>query len=226
MRRARMSAVAGLPVAITLLAVVAGCADRENDLDTYYDDPPAGDDRSGGQSEQGSSGGSGAPRSGDTSSSQAEEPQGTPASADSALLLTDDDVREEGVTPIAPSAVEADPAAPTCLTTIARHPGAAEVGERAWEYPTGSTLHHLVTRYAERPAADVLAEQVACGGEEIPVSGAPDGVDTHAWCQVGTCTVVIAAEDVLSTVEVRAADRVSAQEAVGRLAPLAVGKHA
>ncbi|OLT46716.1 hypothetical protein BJF85_15970 [Saccharomonospora sp. CUA-673] len=219
--------MAGLPVAITLLAVVAGCADRENDLDTYYDDRPAG----GEAADSGDANGGGSEESAESTQGQREghgaapERAEPPVPARSSAMLTDDDVRAEGVTPVAPSSVTGDPAAPTCLTTIAGSPGAAEVDERAWTYPTGSTLHHLVTRYAERPAAEVLAEQVACGGEEIPVSGAPEGLDTHAWCQVGTCTVAIAAEDVLSTVEVRAAEPASAREAIDRLAPAAVAKH-
>ncbi|MCP2251528.1 hypothetical protein LY13_000256 [Prauserella aidingensis] len=215
--------MAGLPVAITLLTVVAGCADRENDLDTYYDDRPATGEPTGT---------SAAPRSDGTQDGTATEQQG--GGADSAparpagpsVLLTGEDVRNEGVEPVAPSTVGADPAAPTCLATIAVQSGAAEIHERAWRYPTGSTLHHLVTRYEGRPAADVAAEQVGCGGEEIPVSGAPEGVQPQAWCQLGTCTVVIAADDTLSTVEVRAADQAGARDAINRLAPIAVGKHA
>lgn len=216
--------MAGLPVAITLLTVVAGCADRENDLDTYYDDRPATGERS--------DDAEAAPRSdGDSQDEATRQGEGSADAgpeqpAGQRVLLTAEDVREEGVVPIAPSTVGADPAAPTCLATIAQQSGAAEVQERAWRYPTGSTLHHLVTRYEDRPAADALAGQVACGGEELPVSGAPEDVETHAWCQAATCTVVIAAEDTLSTVEVRAADQGSATEAIHRLAPLAVGKYA
>ncbi|GAA1193312.1 hypothetical protein LY12_001450 [Prauserella alba] len=216
--------MAGLPVAITLLTVVAGCADRENDLDTYYDDRQATGERSDDAAAAPPSDGG----SRSAPSQRRDGPAGTgPAQpAGQGVLLTAEDVAEEGVVPIAPSTAGADPAAPTCLATIAQQSGAAEVQERAWRYPTGSTLHHLVTRYEDRSAADVLAGQVACGGEELPVSGAPEGVETNAWCQVATCTVVIAAEDTLSTVEVRAADQGSATEAVHRLAPLAVGKYA
>ncbi|GAA1227745.1 hypothetical protein GCM10009676_07580 [Prauserella halophila] len=215
--------MAGLPVAITLLTVVAGCADRENDLDTYYDDRPAAGERS--------DDAAAAPRSDGTLQGETTQQGGdadtAPAQpAGQGLLLTPEDVREEGVAAIAPSSAGADPAAPTCLATLAEQPGAVEIDERAWRYPTGSTLHHLVTRYENRSAADVPADQVACSGEEIPVSGAPQGVDAQAWCQAATCTVVIAAEDVLSTVEVRAADQGSATEAIHRLAPVAVGKHA
>lgn len=215
--------MAGLPVAITLLTVVAGCADRENDLDTYYDDRPATGERTGTAATPGTDG----TQDGAATGQEGGGADSAPARpADRSVLLTGDDVRDEGVEPIAPSTVGADPAAPTCLATIAGQSGAAEFRERAWRYPTGSTLHHLVTRYEARSAADVAAGQVGCGGEEIPVSGAPEGVETQAWCQVATCTVVIAADDTLSTVEVRAADRGSARDAINRLAPVAVGKHA
>lgn len=216
--------MACLPVAITLLTVVAGCADRENDLDTYYDDRPATGERTDDTAAP--------PRSGGASQNESPpqrsggETSGRAQPAGQGVLLTADDVREEGVVPIAPSTAGADAAAPTCLATIAEQSDPAQVRERAWRYPTGSTLHHLVTRYEGRPAAEVPAGQVACGGEQVPVSGAPEGVDTSAWCRDATCTVVIAVEDVLSTVEVRAADRGSAAEAIRRLAPIAVGKHA
>lgn len=216
--------MAGLPVALTLLTVVAGCADRENDLETYYDDRPATGERSEESAAPPQS--DRTPRSGTTQRDSGGAESSPAPSREQDLLLTAEDVRDEGVVPIAPSTAGADPAAPTCLSTIADQSGAQQIRERTWRYPTGSTLHHLVTRYEGRPAAEVPAGQVACGGQELAVSGTPEGVDTHAWCQAGTCTVVIAADDLLSTVEVRAADQGSATDAIHRLAPIAVGKHA
>ncbi|MFC4003399.1 hypothetical protein ACFS2C_16505 [Prauserella oleivorans] len=202
MRRARIA------VALAVLAAsAAGCADRPNDLDTYYDDTPAAEPPS--------------PEPRASSAAPASEPTGL-VEAVRAAEFTDEDVAAEGVRPAS------SPAAPAgCLARVPlAMVGSAHV-EHHWQYPTGSTLHQLVTTYPDRRAADVLRARTQCAGDELDVPGVSDqdGVDAHgAWCARGTCTVLLAAGPVLSGVQVDAADSTRAAAAIRRLAPVAAAK--
>ncbi|MFF5987413.1 hypothetical protein [Prauserella flavalba] len=204
MRRARVA------VAVTALAAagLAGCADRPNDLDTYYDER---------ETATGSPTASSPPPS-----APPPEPAADPAALAAAVdgaVLTGEDVVAEGVEPVAPPAV-----AEGCLAEIPLGLVDIERRDARWAYPTGSTLDQLVTAYADRPAAEILTSRVRCAGDELEVP-LEIAVDAHAaWCAEGTCTVLLAGGNVLSGVQVTAADGARAAAAVQRLAPAAAAK--
>ncbi|MBK1782939.1 hypothetical protein [Prauserella cavernicola] len=207
MRRARVA------VAVTAFAAasLAGCADRPNDLGSYYDEP-----------ETTAQTPEPAPAATSSSSEPPSPPRADPAvlgaEADSAVL-TDEDVASEGVLPAG-----APQSAQGCLAEVPLELVAAERRDARWDYPTGSTLAQLVTVYADRPAADVLGTRVRCDGAELELPVAQD-VDAHtAWCADGTCTALFASGNVLSGIQVSATDDARAQAAVQRLAPIAAAK--
>lgn len=205
MRRARIA------VALAVLTVsVAGCADRPNDLDTYYEETPATDQPATP---------SPAPRDSATPDSDA---TGL-AEAVRTAALTDEDVAGEGVGPGSGLPAASD----GCLARIPlAMVGSARV-ERSWEYPTGSTLHQLVTGYPDRPAAEVLRSRAQCAGDDLhlPDVAEADGVEAYgAWCAGGTCTVLLAGDALLSGVQVDAGDGTRAAAAIRRLAPIAAAK--
>ncbi|MEU6641646.1 hypothetical protein ABZ863_03765 [Saccharomonospora sp. NPDC046836] len=202
MRRARVV------VAVTALtaAGLTGCADRPNDLDTYYDDTVT----------------TTTPESTlqDTLPESTADP--SPA-ADAATLaavvhgavLTPEDVAAEGVSPAAPPAGMSG-----CLAQVPFGLVAPEHRAARWTYPTGSTLDQLVTAYPDRPAAEVLESRVRCDGEELGIVPEP-AVAHAAWCADTTCTILLAKGHLLSGVQVAAADRERAAAAIQRLAPVA-----
>jgi hypothetical protein len=199
-RQGRAVAIA----AVTLVGLT-GCADRPNNLETYYDDPPS------------SSTPQPAPSSSPSARAETSAPT-KPASAPLALAvntasLTPADLAAEGVRP-APVAGRFT----GCLLTAA--PGTRTT---TWTYPSGSALSQQVTAYPDRRAADVLAT-LRCAGKPFPMP-VPPGVDVaRAWTDGGTCTVLLAKGHVLSGLQVVSNNGARAADAAKRLAPIAAGK--
>ncbi|SFQ55797.1 hypothetical protein SAMN05421810_109199 [Amycolatopsis arida] len=196
----------GAAIAVVVLVGlgVAGCSDRPNDLNTYYDDPaPAAEPET-------------AARSGPVTASP---PPPTPSAAPvrpavDAAVLTDADVAAEGVRPS--TRVERA----ECFASLTAPPG-AQVREAGWEYPTNSALTQLVIGYPDRPAAEVVTAATCAGGEPLALP-APPGADAHrAWCVGPRCTVLLARDHVVSTVTVAAGSTGRASAAVTRLVPVA-----
>ncbi|PRX45069.1 hypothetical protein B0I33_110168 [Prauserella shujinwangii] len=207
-----------LVIAMAVLAAtaLAGCADRPNDLDTYYDEPA-------GSTGQAQRPGSPGPRS----PAPEPTPRPDPETGDSAALaevvdatvLAAEDVAAEGVAPAEPVV-----AAEGCLAAIPVGLVSRQRRDAAWRYPTGSTLLQRVTGYPDHAAADVLDGRVRCAGEPLEVAVDPP-VDGHAaWCADTACTILLARGPVLSAVEVEAGERVRAAEAVRRLAPIVAAR--
>ncbi|WP_158883888.1 hypothetical protein [Amycolatopsis anabasis] len=199
----------GRAVAIAAVALVGltGCADRPNDLDTYYDDPTT----------------SAPPERATPSAVAAPVPPPPPpmnqtAAAVAAATLTDADVAAEGVRPAGM------PVRTTgCLAAVP--PGETPPGYRnpSWVYPSGSSLTQQVTGYPRRSAADVLRE-LRCAGNPLVVPIPPGAEAVRAWCADGTCTVLLARGEVLSGLQVTASTAARAADAAKRLAPIVAAK--
>jgi hypothetical protein len=187
-----------LAVATVALFGLSGCADRPNDLDTYYDDPvptPTVEPAQPSVLPQAAP----APR---TSTS-------TPVpAAVSAALLTDEDVAEEEVVP-------GESKVSGCLTGLTRGTSRSA----AWSYPSGSTLEHQVTEYTDRDAADVVA-QANCDGKKLTLAKQQGVEAQRAWCDGTTCTVVLAKGKLVSALSVTAGTEARATDAAKRLLPL------
>ncbi|MFC5114831.1 hypothetical protein ACFPN7_48840 [Amycolatopsis halotolerans] len=142
-----MPAVAVL-VGLGALAGLAGCGNRPNNLETYYDDPAP-------------SPGTSAPVAPPVS--RAVDPPVVSSSAvpdpgrAQAALLSDSDVAEEGVAP-------GSGRVSGCLNGLA----AGERKSVSWVYPSGSALTHEVTVYAGRSGEDVVAG-AHCGEQRFRV---------------------------------------------------------
>ncbi|WP_216204766.1 hypothetical protein [Amycolatopsis aidingensis] len=194
-------------VTAVALAGLGGCADRPNDLDTYYDDPPD-------TTEAGTSSPPTTQAPPAASSVSSPPPTGLREAVGSALL-TATEVAEEGVQPAGVSG----PAG--CLAEL---PPPAEPALRraaSWEYPTGSALRQQVTGYPDRPAAEVLGSFNCAEGQPFSVT-MPGGTEAErAWCVGTRCTVLLAGEQVVSGVQVDAGSAERAREALVRLAPVA-----
>lgn len=204
-------------VAAVTAVGVTGCADRPNDLDTYYDDPASEDPPADG-------GDSTAPTTTAAPRTSEQAPTVDAAALGRAVgsaRLTPADVAEEGVQP-APAA-DALPGDPGCAARIPSGEGKPREQGR-WTYPTGSLLEQVVTGYPGQRAADVLATRVHCAGDpvdaaQLPAAAALDG--QRAACEGTTCTVLLASGNVLSAVQVTAGERPRAIEALRRLTPVA-----
>ena len=195
MRQALVLAAAGL------LLCLSGCADRANDLDTYYDAA-----REAGQ---------GGPTPGPTTPSPVPTaPRSDPdlAARVAAAQLTDADVVKEGVNPSLPTPPES-----ACLDRIPT--GGTPPGSMTWQYPTGSRLSQEVNAYADRGAADVLAS-LPCPGEELSLDVPAETDGARGWCEAEACTVVLARGPLLSAVHVVAGTPERAAEAAQRLTPI------
>ncbi|SNR79319.1 hypothetical protein SAMN06265360_119101 [Haloechinothrix alba] len=215
-------------VGVALVAVVSACADRPNDLDTYYDDRDGSTERAQRADETGGPGSDGAPAG--TAGAEAQRTAG-------AALMWDGDVAEEGV-----QRRESGPGAPEgCLAEVLggdegdasdsagdsgdtdSDEGADSYHAAAWEYPTGSQLDHYVTALPA-DSGSVLAA-LDCPGEPLDVDVA--GIDEHtALCvhveqEHSTCTALLQHEQVFSVVRVTARWAPRAEEAIERLAPIA-----
>ncbi len=186
-------------VATVALFGLSGCADRPNDLDTYYDDPtptPTIEPATPSVRPQAAP----VPLPSETSAP-------VPATV-SAALLTDEDVAEEEVVP-GQSKVSG------CLAGLTRGTSRSA----AWRYPSGSTLEHQVTEYPDRTGADVVAE-ADCEGRKVTLVK-QQGVDAQrAWCDGTTCTVLLAKGNLVSVLSVTAGTEARATDAAKRLLPV------
>ncbi|MBA0125815.1 hypothetical protein H0B56_09705 [Haloechinothrix sp. YIM 98757] len=215
-------------VGVALVAVLSACADRPNDLDTYYDDRDGSTERAEQAGQADGPGTDDEPAS--TVDAQAQRTAG-------AALMWDGDVADEGV-----QRRESGPGTPEgCLAEVLDGGGGdASDGEgdsgdtdsdevtdsyhaAAWEYPTGSHLDHYVTALPA-DSGSVLAA-LDCPGEPLDVD--VTGIDEHtALCvhveqEDSTCTALLQHEQVFSVVRVTARWAPRAEEAIERLAPIA-----
>ncbi|RSM58796.1 hypothetical protein DL991_42490 [Amycolatopsis sp. WAC 01375] len=187
-----------LAVATVALFGLSGCADRPNDLDTYYDDP--------------------APTPTVEPAQPSVKPQAAPVppsstrapvpAAVSAALLTDEDVVEEEVVP-------GESKVSGCLTGLTR----ATSRSATWSYPSGSTLEHQVTEYTDRDASDVVA-QADCEGKKLTLTKQAGVEIQRAWCEGTTCTVLLAKGKLVSALSVTAGTEARATDAAKRLLPI------
>ncbi|MFE6613883.1 hypothetical protein [Amycolatopsis sp. NPDC057786] len=186
-----------LAVATVALFGLSGCADRPNDLDTYYDDP--------------------APTPAAEPSQPSVKPQANPVppsstrppapAAVSAALLTDEDVAEEEVVP-------GEGKVSGCLTGLTRDTSRSA----AWSYASGSTLEHQVTEYTDRDASDVVL-RADCDGKKLTLAKQTGVEIQRAWCDGTTCTVLLAKGKLVSALSVTAGTEARATEAAKRLLP-------
>ena len=199
MRRRQVPAVAAL-VGLGALAGLAGCGNRPNDLEHYYDDPaPAPSSQPHVQTEIAAQTPSPVPP---PSSAPAPDPRRADA-----VLLSDADVAEEGVRP-------GTGKVSGCLTGLA----AGERKSVSWVYPSGSALTHEVTAYAGRSGAEVVSA-AQCAGAPV-VLPPQQGVDgQRAWCEGSTCAVLLAKGSLVSALSVAASTPERAQDAAKRLLP-------
>ena len=197
----------GVVLAAVLLTGLTGCADRPNDLETYYEKQ------------------TGSPSS--TTPSPSTSTVAPPAAVDPAAsaqtaiagevadaVLSKDDLVREGVRQAATPAENGD-----CFSAV---PSGDPRGA-SWTYSSGSSLLQQVTGYLDRTAVDVLTK-VQCEGQALTVP-LPSGADAvRGWCQGTTCTVLLAGGHVLSGLQVTASSLSRATDAVRSLAPLAAKK--
>ncbi|MFD9962538.1 hypothetical protein [Amycolatopsis sp. NPDC058986] len=189
-----------LAVAAVALFGLAGCADRPNDLETYYDDPT--------------------PTSTPSPASAAAKPPtpapsraAVPRTVDPALaLLSDEDVAEEEVHP-------GQGKASGCLGD----PAGAAQRSASWLYASGAVLSHQVSAYPDRKGADVVAT-AKCEGRPVTLPPQPGVSAQRAWCAGGTCTVWLAKGNLVSVLSVAASTEARAMDAAKRLSPLVAGK--
>ncbi|WAL63320.1 hypothetical protein ORV05_20065 [Amycolatopsis cynarae] len=196
-------------LAAVALTGLAGCANRPNNLETYYDSTAPATD---------SVHASAAASSSAPVSAAAVDPAAAAreAIADevASAVLTKDDLAKEGVHA---AASRADNAA--CFNAVP----AGDPRGSTWVYGSGASLTQLVTGYLDRPATDVLA-QVQCDGTKLNIQLPPGATAVHAWCQGATCTVLLAAGHVLSGLQVTASTAARATDAVKSVTPLAAKK--
>lgn len=193
-------------LAAVVLTGLTGCADRPNDLETYYDKPAGA--------------GSPSPVPPATSSSvpveqaSANGPVNHIAQDVAAAVLTKTDLAGEGVREAAARAANG-----SCFDAVP----AGDPRGSTWLYSSGSSLTQQVTGYLDRTAGDVLAH-VACGGQALTVARPPGAEAVRAWCDGTTCTLLLAGGHVLSGLQITASTQNRAAEALKTLAPRAAGK--
>lgn len=198
-------------LAAVVLTGVTGCADRPNNLETYYDKP----------------GNSPSP---EIASPPVTTPGATPGAAGSqppvsstdnvvaqeviAAVLTTADLVHEGV-----RAAATRPPDGACFDAVP----AGDPRGASWLYNSGSSLVQQVTGYLDKSATDVLGH-VQCGGQPLAVPLPSGATVVRGWCQDTTCTVLLASGHVLSGLQVTAGTVARAAEAVRSLAPIAAAK--
>lgn len=220
----RVQALAGAAVLPVLLATA--CSDRPNDLYTYYDD---------------------ASPAAETTSSAAAAPRPAPSVAVTTTARRQSDPASAALTAIDLAAEEVQPdgahqtavltALPDCAAPL---PAASSAVGSTWRYPSGSVLRQYVAVHQAdvAPVVASLSAALDCGA--FTVEGlryeintatkitAPGAEAQHSWCATNprrsTCSLALAAGDVLSIVTVEASTLARAQAAIGRLAPVAGGK--
>ncbi|WP_235022586.1 hypothetical protein [Amycolatopsis alkalitolerans] len=189
-----------------LLAGLAGCADRPNNLETYYDRPAGAATTS--------TPPPAAPGKPDAAAAAASSAQREIADEVTAAVLTKSDLAGEGVRP----ATER-PESSACFNGVP----AGDPRGASWTYSSGSSLIQQVTGYLDETATGVL-DRVRCDGRALDLP-LPSGAESvRGWCSGGTCTVLLAAGHVLSGLEVSATTSTRAEDAVKSLAPLAARK--
>lgn len=189
---------------------LAGCGNRPNNLETYYDDPaPVSDTPSAAAAP--------VPRP-QTAPSAPVKPRPDPravavaVAAVAGALLSDEDVAEEGVHPGAGKVLG-------CLTGLA----AGERRSASWMYPSGSVLDHQVTAYPDRSGADVVSG-AECAGTALSLPAQEGVTGLRAWCEGSTCTVLVAKGNLVSALSVAASTPTRAADAAKRLLPKLVAK--
>lgn len=191
-------------LAAVVLAGVTGCANRPNNLETYYQKP-----------------GSSPTAPGSAPAAQSTQVQApVPAAADAVArqvtdaVLTQADLTREGVRPATDR-----PANGACFDTVP----AGDPRGASWRYSSGSELTQQVTGYLDKPATDVLGG-VQCEGQKLTLTLPQGATAERGWCQGSTCTVLLAAGHVLSGLQVNSSSSSRAAEAVKSLAPIAAAK--
>lgn len=191
-----------------VLTGLAGCADRPNDLETYYNRPadavttttPPPAPAAHGVADQAAAASSSA--------------QQAIAEQVSAAVLTKSDLSSEGVRAATERAENG-----ACFDSVP----AGDPRGASWTYASGSSLTQQVTGYLDETATDVLS-RVQCDGQKLSLP-VPSGADAvRGWCASGTCTVLLAAGHVLSGLQVTATTTARASDAVKSLVPLAAEK--
>lgn len=224
MRRVHLLAATGAVLVPVLFT--SGCADRPNDLDTYYDDPPAAAPAA-----------PSAPATPPPAPSSSAAAPSTPAPDAAGLLrrgaLTAPDLASQEVTEGA-SADEVQAVLTDCAVPLT---GATDGRTTGWSYASGSTLSQYLAVFPEGAAAVVDAVDEGLGCPTYDRDGATyrvdraftvdqlTGVDAQlSWCSRGpktTCTLLVAKDTVLTSVAVTAGTQSRAQKAVTEVAPLA-----
>jgi hypothetical protein len=191
-----------LAVAAVAFVGLAGCGNRPNNLETYYDDPtPVRDTPSAAAAP--------APRLPVVPKPDA---RAVAIAAVPRALLSDEDVAEEGVHPGAGKVSG-------CLTGLA----AGEQRSASWVYPSGSVLDHQVTAYPDRSGADVVSG-ADCAGTVLSLPAQAGVTGLRAWCEGSTCTVLVAKGNLVSALSVAASTPTRAADAAKRLLPKLVAK--
>ncbi|AIJ23634.1 hypothetical protein [Amycolatopsis methanolica] len=192
-------------LAAVVLTGLTGCADRPNDLETYYDKPADATTPVTTPSASPS-----------VSVGQAAEltPVNHIAEDVAAAVLTKSDLSGEGVREAAARAANG-----SCFDAVP----AGDPRGSTWLYNSGSSLTQQVTGYLDRTAAEVLA-QVDCDGTALTVTRPAGAEAARAWCDGTTCTLLLAGGHVLSGLQVTASTQNRAAEAVKGLASVAAGK--
>lgn len=196
-------------LAAVALTGLTGCANRPNDLETYYDSTATATGPAGVATPASRS----APVS-DTTVDPAAAARDAIAGAVASAVLTKDDLAKEGVRP---AQTRADNAA--CFNAVP----AGDPRGSTWLYGSGAALTQLVTGYLDRNALDVL-QQVQCEGTKLNLPLPAGATAIRAWCQGATCTVLLAAGHVLSGLQVTASTGARASDAARSVAPLAAKK--
>jgi hypothetical protein len=195
-------------LAAVVLTGVTGCADRPNNLETYYQKP--------GSSPTASASAPAQPSASPSARVQASVPASAEAVAQQVTdaVLTQGDLSREGVRPATDR-----PANGACFNTVP----AGDPRGASWRYSSGSTLTQQVTGYLDKQATDVLG-QVQCEGQKLTLA-LPQGVTAErGWCQSTTCTVLLATGHVLSGLQVNATSSSRAVDALKSLVPVAAAK--
>ncbi|MTD56825.1 hypothetical protein [Amycolatopsis pithecellobii] len=190
-----------------LLAGLAGCADRPNDLETYYDSP-------GHSATPPSAPPSASATAPDPAVTATRNAQRAIAGEVAAAVLTKDDLASEGV-----RATSQRPENGDCFHAVP----AGDPRGSSWTYPSGSSFVQQVTGYLDQTAVDVL-NRVQCDGQKLTVPLPPGAEAVRGWCAGGTCTVLLAAGHVLSGLQVTATSAGRATDAIKSLTPLAARK--
>ncbi|HET6504986.1 MAG TPA: hypothetical protein VFG87_29910 [Amycolatopsis sp.] len=199
-----------LVLAAVVLTGVTGCANRPNNLETYYNNAGNASTPTSGQVE--------APNRNAAVQSTAQSAPNTVATQVAAevtaAVLTSSDLAGQGV-----HAASTRPANGACLAAVP----AGDPQGASWLYGSGSSLVQEVTGYLDRSATDVL-NQVHCGGVQLSMPDTPGADVARGWCQAETCTVLLATGHVLSSLQVVASAQSRAEDAVKSVAPIASGK--